>query len=132
MFHTQKGHQGQHSKRLLGIVETILVSFGYYFIKTYEVGARLARSDCTLRRSRISELRVLIRVFWCKGEYSHLHQQLQIDFYPYYILLISYLDLKNTPYYRKLLIFDQTADPQNFEYPSFSKQQKAFIQGVTT
>ena len=28
-----QGHQGQHPQRLLGIVETILVSFGYYFIK---------------------------------------------------------------------------------------------------
>ena len=28
------GTSGQHPQRLLGIVETILVSFGYYFIKT--------------------------------------------------------------------------------------------------
>ena len=28
------GTYGQHPQRLLGIVETILVSFGYYFIKT--------------------------------------------------------------------------------------------------
>ena len=36
-------------------------------------GARLARSDCTLHRLQISELRVLIRVFWCKGGYSIIH-----------------------------------------------------------
>ena len=36
----------------------------------YVVGARLAWSDCTLHRLQTSELRVLIRVFLCKGGYS--------------------------------------------------------------
>ena len=30
-------------------------------------GAQLARSGCTLHPLRVSELRVLIRMFWCKG-----------------------------------------------------------------
>ena len=33
VFQTRHGHQGQHPQRLLGIVDTILVSFGYYSIK---------------------------------------------------------------------------------------------------
>ena len=41
MFHTQQGHQGQHPQRLLGIVEAILVSFGYYFLKTEVVGGTI-------------------------------------------------------------------------------------------
>ena len=32
--YTQQAHQGQHPQRLLGIVEAILVSFGYYFLTT--------------------------------------------------------------------------------------------------
>ena len=38
VFHTQQGHQGQHPQRLLGIVEAILVSFGYYFVKNLSGG----------------------------------------------------------------------------------------------
>ena len=36
-----KRQQGQHPQRLLGIVDTILVPFGYYFTKIYVVGGTI-------------------------------------------------------------------------------------------
>ena len=50
-FQTQKGHQGQHPQRLLGIFDTLLVSFGYYFIKKEVVG-------CTIGAVRLHPLSI--------------------------------------------------------------------------